>query len=161
MARVSLYAPASVPRDFLNLADGLVQLVPEPEDPYALFDRTATCACPTRDCLALRGRSVVARMHQHQAAGFPLYALPADCTRDETAVVVAWLFRHRFHTFRCRVRDGSLRRSLASGGLFREAPTEPACCVTYTLDRDPVFLLRTLVVSAHGRGPTLESACAR
>lgn len=158
MARVSLYAPESVPRDFLNLADELVLLAPKTEDPYALFDRTATCACHTRDCLALRGRTVTTRKNHHEVAGFPMYALPEDCTTEETAVVVAWLYRSRFHTFKCTVKDGIMRRYLATGGLFREAPT--ACCVTYTLDHDPVFMLKTMVVSAHGKGPTLESACA-
>lgn len=157
MALVSLYAPEGVPRDFLDAAE-FVNLVPRLAEPYALFGRTETCSCVTRNSLALSGRSVLIRRNTHQALGYPLYALPEDCTAEETVVVVAWLCRNKFKTFKTRVANGSLQRSLESDCWFRKTDrTDCCCCETYTLVRDPVFMLKSIVVSEYGTGPTLES----
>lgn len=151
MALVSLYVPEGVPREFL-IASELVHLVPTLTEPYALFDRTDTCACNTRDSLALRGRSVI--VAREKVYGFPLYALPADCTLEETRTVLVWLFRHRFKTFKTRLVFGSLVRSLDSGCYFHIATT--GCCEIMTLNTDPVFMLKSFVLSPYGKGPTLQ-----
>lgn len=171
MALVSLYVPDSVPKDFLNIASSLVQQVSVLTDPYALFDRTDTCACPTRNGLAIQGRSLLVRNHQHTVVGFPLYALPPDCTREETHVIVTWLLRHRFKTFQHAIVEGgpyakeplnrhpeTLKRTLGNQSLFKKEPRGP-CCEKYTLETDPVFMLKSIVLSPYGKGPTLESVC--
>lgn len=158
MELVSLHVPESVPKDFLNMASLLVQLVPEPIKPYAFFDRTDTCACPTRNALAIQGRSILVRHHQHMLLGFPLYALPSDCTVEETYVIVTWLFRHRLKTFQSTIVNGSLKRTLGNRTLFQKTP-HGECCVRYTLLKDPVFMLQSIVLSLYGKGPNLESVC--
>lgn len=155
MALVSLYAPESVPSDFLNRAADLVRLV-APTEALALFDRTDSCACPTRDGLAVRDRSLIVKRHTHPASGYPVYALPEDCSLEESVVIVTWLVRYRFKTFRSRIQNGTLERSLESPGWFQKTPCGN-CCDLFTLNTDPVFLLKPIVVSAYGKGPTLES----
>lgn len=174
MALVSLYVPDGVPRDFLTAAEDsqLVRLVSVLTEPHALFDRTDSCACSTRHGLAIRGRSVMVPRDGHAVVGYPLYALPPDCTSEETNVVVTWLSRHRMKTFRSVVEIGgpyvkhydkeeTLKRTLGPAthdGLFRKT-RHGECCEIYTLEKDPVFMLKSVVLSIHGRGPTLESAC--
>lgn len=168
MALVSLYAPDSVPKDFLKLADGqlvsLVPAAPSPADPFALFDRsstTTTCACGTRNGLAVRDRTVLS--NNKLPMGFPLYVLPPDCTFEETVTIVTWLTRFRFKTFRHCVEEGWFYRTLESEPVFRVSSSrdddddDEKCCQSFTLDRDPVFMLKTIVLSPFGKGPTLES----
>lgn len=154
----TLYAPVS--NAFLQrVADArLLTLVPAPPAlPYALFDRPAACACPTRDRLALHHQTLFAR--DHPATGFPAYALPDDCTPDETVVAVTWLLRHQFRTFHTRFHQGSLVRLLGPADplLFKRTPL-PCGCERYTLRGDPVFLLKHCVLSSYQQGPTLDSA---
>lgn len=174
MAFVSLYVPDGVPKDFLNAvaASKLVRLVPVLKKPYALFDRTDSCACSTEHGLAVRGRSVIVPRDQHAVVGYPLYALPPDCTIEETFVIVTWLLRHRMKTFRGDVAEGgpysknfakkeTLKRTLvgANNDLFKKTDVGGACCERYTLEKDPVFMLKSIVLSPYGQGPTLEDAC--
>lgn len=159
MAQVTLYVPEGVPRGFLKLADpDLVHLVFEPpaEQPHALFGRSDACACTTPHRLALQHDRVTVQRHQHSALGYPVYALPPDCTFRETVLVVAWLLRHRFKAFHTSTADGSLQRTLKSNAGFRREPCG-TCCESYLLEGLPVFMLRTMVVSPFGQGPTLES----
>lgn len=158
MERVSLYVPESVPKDFLNIASPLVRLVPAPTEPYALFDRTDSCACSTRHALAIQGRSVLVQQNQHVVLGFPLYALHPDCTLEETCVIVTWLFRHRLKTFQSAIVEGSLQRTLGTRTLFQKT-LYGECCERYTLLKDPVFMLKSIVLSPYGKGPNLESVC--
>lgn len=155
MEPVTLYTPKSVPRDFLDLAVELVTVAAPPVEPYVLFDRPVEgCACGTRDGLAVRGREVLARRNSHPATAHRAYALPPDCEFEETVVVVAWLWRHHFKTFRCNLSDGTLRRDLCSA--HHPSRTE-GCCERYLMKADPVFMLKSIVLSPYGRGPTLES----
>lgn len=172
MVPVPLFAPESVPRHFLNLSAALVRLVPVLEEPYALFDRSKHCSCSTRDGLAIRGRFLVVRPELHPVNSFPLYALPEDCTLEETAVVVTWLSRHAFKTFRTQWiqkkkspadNDKSvvMRRSLVGASEIFEKTVLPDKCVRYEFKKDPVFLLKSIAVSPYGTGPTVESVCRR
>lgn len=169
MGLVSLHVPDSVPKDFLNTAASLVQLVPALTEPYALFDRTDSCACPTRHGLALQGRCIIVPRDQHALVAYPLYALPPDCTLEETCVIVTWLHRHRLKTFQSAIVEGgpyaktyakneTLKRTLGTQNLFQKTPYG-ACCECYTLQKDPVFMLKSIVISPYGQGPTLESVC--
>lgn len=155
MAQISLYVPEDVPRRFLESMDLHIKIVPERVDPHALFDRSDTCACPTRDFLAIRDRRITVKRDQHQVLGFPTYALPNDCTFEETVVIAAWVLRRRFKTFKTCILNGSLHRYLEVGECFKVEKGE--CCETYILVRDPVFMLKSIVVSPFGKGPTLES----
>lgn len=154
MAHVSLYVPESVPKDFLANA-GFLKMVPLTE-PYALFGRTETCSCSSLHSLVLRGRSIIIKRNTHQALGYPVYALPPDCTLEETVVAVTWLCRNKFKTFKTRIVNGSLTRSLESNCWFSRTDFSD-CCEMYTLLTDPVFMLKSIVVSPYGKGPTLES----
>lgn len=170
MALVSLYVPDSVPRDFLNrVSSSLVQLAPALVEPYALFDRTEGCACSTRNALAIRERTILVSRHQHAVVGFPLYAVPADGTSEETHVIVTWLLRHRLKTFECAIvqniplskrydKPHTLKRTLGNRSMFIKTPFG-VCCECYTLRDDPVFMLRSRLHSPYGTGPTLESVC--
>lgn len=171
MGLVSLFVPDSVPKDFLNTASSLVQLVPALTEPYALFDRTPSCACVTRDGLALQGSSLIVPHHQHALVGYPLYALPPDCQLEETVVIVTWLLRHRLKTFETTLVEGgpyaktyakkqTLRRTLGNHSLFQKTPYT-ACCERFTLQKEPVFMLKSMVLSRYGQGPTLESVCKK
>lgn len=157
MALVSLYVPDSVPRDFLNLATELVSLVPAPVDnsSFALFDRTVKCACGTRDGLAVRHWTLFVKKN-NPLLGFPLYALPPDCTFEETVVIVTWLTRFRFKTFQSIVEEGWFYRTLESDTVFRSVSCGD-CCQSFILERDPVFMLNSVILSPFGKGPTLES----
>lgn len=160
MGPVSLYVPDSVPKGFLRLvADKIVSLVPQPVDPYALFDRSDTCACSSRDFLTLHDRRIVVKANHHGVFGFPMYALPEDCTFQETVVVVAWLMRHHLKTFTQRVGLKSFDRTLASNKWFSCTILDNhPCCVSYLMTSDPAFMLSSIVVSPLGSGPTLESS---
>lgn len=169
MVPVSLHVPDSVPKDFLNTAASLVQLVPVLTEPYALFDRTDSCACSTRHGLAIQGRSILVRQSQHAVVGYPLYTLPPDCTFEETFVIVTWLLRHRMKTFQSAIVEGgpysksfthkqTLKRTQGTQHLFQKT-LYGTCCERYTLQKDPVFMLNSMVLSPYGQGPTLESAC--
>lgn len=167
MALVSLYVPDNVPKDFLNLADGqLVTLVfAAPTDDaaaasFALFDRITHpsgggCACGTRNGLAVRHRTLFVQKNK-PLLGFSLYALPPDCTFDETVVVVTWLTRFRFKRFRSVVERGWFYRTLESESFFRVSDYGE-CCRMFALEEDPVFMLKSIVLSPFGKGPTLES----
>lgn len=156
MAQISLYVPENVPRDFLDSIDSFIKIVPEPLDPYALFDRTDTCACSTRNFLAIRGRCITMKRSEHALLGYPCYALPPDCTFKEAFVVATWILRRRFKSFQRCILDGSLYRHLNGNDCFIKEETF-SCCDTQILDRDPVFMLKNIVVSPFGKGPTLES----
>lgn len=155
MALVSLYVPSGVPDAFLKRLRDHITLVASPADPYALFARTDACACSTPHGLAIRDRTLLVVRGKHQALGYPLYALPADCTLEETVVVVAWLFRNKFKTFQTTLREDSLQRTLGSDGFRKTA--HGRCCDQFTLEEDPVFMLKPIVVSAYAQGPTLDS----
>lgn len=159
MAPVSLVVPENVPRNFLDLAveEGLVDIV-YPTDPHASFDRVVgSCACDTRDKLGIRGRTVVVKKNHHRALAFPCYALPDDCTFEETYVIVTWLVRNRLKSFRTRIVNGSLHRTVDSNFWFVVESTPDGCCDSFVLENDPVFFLRRIVLSPYGRGPVLES----
>lgn len=160
MGLVSLYVPDSVPKGFLKLvADKIVCIVPQPVDPYALFDRSDTCACSTRDFLTLHERRITVKANHHEVFGFPMYALPEDCTYQETVVVVAWLMRHHLRTFSERVGVSVFERTLVPNKWFsRTLLNGHPCCVSYLMTRDPAFMLSPIVVSPLGTGPTLESS---
>lgn len=157
MVPVSLYVPDNVPRKFLNNAfeSGLVDMVTL-TDPYALFDRTKkSCACGTRNNLSIQGRTISVGMHQ--AFGFPLYALPVDCTFEETYVIVTWLLRYKLLTFKTKIVNGSLQRSLDRNTWFIAKKNRNCFCTNYTLIKDPVFMLSKIVLSPYAKGPVLES----
>lgn len=157
MALVPLYAPDSVPKDFLNLATPLISLVPAPtaDEPFALFDRSPTCACGTRNGLALCHRTLLIQRNK-TLLGFPVYVLPPDCTFDETVVSVTWLTRFRFKTFQSTLKEGWYFRTLENDSFFKVADCGD-CCQSFTLEKDPVFMLKSIVLSPFGKGPTLES----
>lgn len=158
MALVSLYAPDSVPKQFLNLATELVSLVPAvPDDTasFALFDRPRNCACGTRNGLAIYHRTLLINRN-NTLLGFPVYALPPDCTLEETVVIVTWLTRFRFKTLKYTINNGWFHRSLETDALFHITECGD-CCQSFTLVNDPVFLLKSIVLSPFGKGPTLES----
>lgn len=164
MDPVSLYVPRNVPRDFLNMAceKYMVDVVEELPDPshYALFDRAMrSCACGTRDSLAIRDRTVIVKKDHHPALSFPYYALPEDCTFEESYVIVTWLLRNRFKTFSSQIADGSLKRTLNTNCWF--TLEQRYCCEFFTLENDPVFLLKRVVLSPYATGPVLESCCRK
>ena len=160
MVYVSLIVPENVPRNFLDLAfeEGLVDIV-HPTDPHALFDRSQSCACDTRDKLAIRDRTVIVKKNHHQALGMPFYALPEDCTFEETYVIVAWLIRHKFKSFISKIdkETNVFRRTIETNCWFVEKIHSNDCCTCFILVNDPVFLLRKIVLSPFGKGPVLES----
>ena len=160
MALVSLYVPDNVPKGFLNYAADFIKIVPTLEDSYVLFGRTESCACKTRDCLAIRGRSILVTKNHHSAVGFPLYALPNDCTFEETFVIVTWLLRYRLKTYQSGLsqKDRKFYRTLNSGSvLFKLVGETSCCCDTYTLEKDPIFMLKPILFSPYGRGPVIEN----
>lgn len=164
MALVSLYAPDNVPKDFLNLAaDQLVSLVhaaPTDDASFALFDRikhsSGGCACGTRNGLAVRHRTLFVQKHK-LLLGFSLYVLPPDCTFDETVVIVTWLTRFRFKRFQSVVERGWFYRTVENSESFFRVSDHTECCQMFTLEEDPVFMLKSIVLSPFGKGPTLES----
>lgn len=169
MVYASLIVPDNVPRDFLDQAfeEGIVDIV-YPTDPHAAFDRPEPCACTTPDKLAVRGRTIFVKKGHHEASAFPHYALPKDCTIEETYVIVTWLVRNSWKSFRARVvrekvkKNGKVeevmhfRRTLETNIWFRVSSTDENCCDRYTLIRDPVFFARQLVLSPFGKGPVVE-----
>lgn len=160
MVYASLIVPENVPRDFLDPAfeEGLVDIVCM-TDPHALFDRPGPCACNTRDKLAIRGRTIFVKKSHHQASGFPYYALPKDCTFEETYVIVTWLVRNGLKSFRSRVVEEKevtyFQRTLDTNFWFKV--TDKSCCDCFTLVKDPVFFLQQIVLSPFGKGPVLET----
>lgn len=166
MVYASLIVPENVPRDFLDPAfeERLVDIV-YLTDPHALFDRPSPCACNTRDKLAIRGRIIFVKKSHHQACGFPYYALPEDCTFEETYVIVAWLVRNSLKSFRSRIVSKVVKkkmvrhfeRTLETNIWFSVTSNEENCCDCFTLTKDPVFFLKKIVLSPFGRGPVLES----
>lgn len=162
MALVSLYVPDNVPKDFLNLAAkelvNLVPVAPTDDASFALFDRITypgRCACGTRNGLAVSHRTLFVQKN-NQLLGFSLYALPPDCTFDETVVIVTWLTRFRFKKFKSIVEQGWFYRTLESEPFFTVSDCGE-CCQTFALEKDPVFMLKSIVLSPFGKGPTLES----
>ena len=155
MVHVSLIVPDNVPRKFLNLAfdEGLIDIV-YPSEPFALFDRSQSCACNTRNNLAIRGRTVIVKKNHHQALAFPFYSLPADCTFEETFVIVTWLLRNKLKTFSVKMMDKVFCRVLKANCWFHLS--EYSCCDCFTLIDDPIFLTSKIVLSPFGKGPVLE-----
>lgn len=156
MDRTRLFVPNSVRKEYLNLVGDLITFVPSLTEPHVRFERTDGCACSTRDLLAIKGRSIITGINKHLASQYPLYALPEDCTLDEAFMIMAWLLRNKFKSFKTRIVNGSLQRSLESNSYFKNT-LHGNCCETFHLKYDPVFMLKSIVLSAYGKGPTLES----
>lgn len=152
MVYASLIVPKNVPRSFLDQAfdAGLIDII-QPAEPYALFDRTESCACSTRDMLAICNRTITVKKDHHQASCFPYYALPEDCTFEETYVIVAWLVRHQLVSFHT---SNQLHRSLKSNFWFTHHLKD--CCESFTLTKDPVFMLKTIVLTPYGKDSVIE-----
>lgn len=157
MVYASLIVPENVPRKFLNIAfdAGLIDIV-YPTENYALFDRSKSCACGSRDNLTIDGRTVVVKKNHHQASAFPFYALPEDCTFEETYVIVTWLVRNALKSFHSEIDGGNFVRSLKTNFWFDSKDDEKGCCGRFTLTKDPVFCMSKIVVSPFGMGPVLE-----
>lgn len=157
MVYASLIVPENVPRHFLDMAfeEGLIDIV-YPTDTYALFDRSESCACNTRDKLAIQGRTIIAKKNHHQALEFPFYALPNDCTFEETYVAVTWLVRHKFKSFYSELNEKNIfKRCIKTDCWF--TVEDAGCCKRFTLNKDPIFLLSKIVLSPFGKGPVLDS----
>lgn len=159
MALVSVYVPENVPKEFLNYVVNYLALASTLKDPYVLFDRTESCACTTRDFLAIRGRSILVKKNYHSVVGYPLYALPDNCTHEETIVIATWLLRYRLTTFESGLTaDKKFYRVLNKCSiLFKLDETLNSCCDTFILEKDPIFILRTILFSAYGQGPVIEN----
>lgn len=156
MVCASLIVPDNVPRDFLNLAaeERLITIVNQ-ASPYALFDRARKCACGTRDDLAIKGRTVAAKKDKHQSLCYPCYALPEDCTFEESFTIVAWLMRNAMNCYYTAAHASAMHRSLHKNKWFQVQST--ICCDFFVLKDDPAFMLRGMVVSPFGKGPALQS----
>lgn len=157
-----LYAPSP----FLKRAhdEGLVLVSHTDSLPAhaVLFERHDTaCACPDR--LVVRGRTLVTRAST--VVGHPCYALPDGCTPDEELTVVAWLTRDRFLSFQLTLEKENindkfkkLKRYLVPNNVFlRKRHSTCPVCDELRLIREPVFCLKSIVVSAENKGPTVES----
>ena len=160
MGAVLLYVPESVPRGFLKFAEreNIVRIVPHLSEPYAVFGRIDSCACSTRNSLAIQDRSIILMRNHHSTVSFPLYKLPEDCKFDETFIIVTWLLRYRFKTFHSSLnKEGIFLRFLTSASIVFRLKTFSTCCDQYTLKDDPVFMLSSILFSPYGRGPVIEN----
>lgn len=146
------------PSTFLKMAsqEGLVDLHvgPLPNHGVCFEKRDTDCACPDR--LIVHGRCIVCP--SSTVIGFPYYGIPDGCTPEEELTIVTWLTRQRFLSFASAHEDQSLCRFLAPNRAFR-ITYSGTCgrCEKHTMYKDPVFCLKSIVLSALNKGPTLES----
>lgn len=58
-------------------------------------------------------------------------------------------------------KEETLKRTLvvANNELFKKTTIGGACCERFTLEKDPVFMLKSIMLSTYGQGPTLENVC--
>lgn len=119
------------------------------------------CAC--RDKLVVWGRTVTVSEGEHVVNSFPYYQLPVDATPEEELTLVTWWTRHRFSSFGHEIqpyeRCKTMTRFLTSNSIFRCRP-HPDCeqCRVYDMVKEPVFCLKSIVLSQQNKGPTIESA---
>lgn len=134
---------------------GLVTLHTQDAPSYsASIARGLPCACHVS--LVVNGRTMIVRMEEQSISAHPGYVLPNDCTPEEQLTVVTWLARNRLVRFCTEFQSGKLTRCLDKN-LFRKKLHECQNCFVNTLEHEPVFCMKQMVVSAQNKGPTLES----
>lgn len=146
----SLFLKMAAQEELVDLHVG-----PLPEHGVCFERRDTDCACPNR--LIVNGRCIVCPSSTIMA--FPHYGIPDGCTPEEEITIVTWLTRQRFLSFGSDWKNKTFSRYLDNNGVF-EKHTSEKCpnCEKYVMDKDPVFFLKSIVLSALNKGPTLESA---
>ncbi|KAG8175201.1 hypothetical protein JTE90_022624 [Oedothorax gibbosus] len=139
--------------------EGLVDLHvgPLPQHGLRIERGLSTCACSSENIrLIVYGRYIVCRSSTLMA--FPHYGIPDDCTPEEQVTIVSWLTRQRFLSFASAYENNNLGRFLAPNRTFRTKPSNTCShCEIHYMEKDPVFCLKSIVLSALNKGPTLES----
>ncbi|GFX43070.1 uncharacterized protein TNCV_2711141 [Trichonephila clavipes] len=156
-----LYVPQELLNDaFLQHAaqEKLITLETREPKVCAHIEHHPVCACDSSCQLVVQGKSIIAARDQHIVSAYPCYALPKDCTSEEIVTIVTWLTRHQFWTFATTLENGSLVRYLTPHFIFSMQP-HASCdqCTQHTLEGEPVFCLKSVVLSGQNKGPTLES----
>jgi hypothetical protein len=157
MAPVQLYVHET--NDFLLNCEkeGLVVLLRQKNNGIQI-ERLCSCACNSPHDIVVDGNSVIIVRDKHIVSGFPSYALPLNCTDKEIVTIVAWLTRHNFYVFQSVMQNNCLKRGIVSSEKTFLKTAHDTCsrCERYTLDRDPVFCLKRIVISAQKKGPTVD-----
>lgn len=136
--------------------EGLVNVVRQPSLTFARVEKfeNPKCACDALDNIIIHDDSVYVKKESHDVVGYTGYSLPNDCKPREIVVILTWLLRFQFKTFKTCVGDKGLVRTLGAG-WFRKK--DLGCCECYTLTGDPIFMLQKTLLSPYRKGPNLES----
>lgn len=131
---------------FLQTYNCLI-LAPIPLDEYARIEKSDSCACQ-RD-IVICNDTVTVKKNHHCTISYSGYILPDDITERETVVIVTWLLRFQFKTFKTKKGE----RTLDFDKFIKK---DLNCCESYTMKDDPVFMLGKILVSPYGVGELLE-----
>lgn len=155
---VQLYVQGR-PTRFIKLADkeGLICLQTSfmPHEGFTI-ERDKMCAC--HDEMVVKDRTMIIKKGTHEVTGYPCYGLPLNCTLEEELTIVTWLTRERFLSFGHAIEKGVLKRFLVPNKIFQKQ-SHSSCnsCEVYGMIREPIFCLKSIVVSMKNKGPTVES----
>jgi hypothetical protein len=118
--------------------------------------RDKLCAC--HDKLVLCHRTITVCRGTHIINEYPYYHVPIDATPDEELTLVTWLTRERFFSFGHDNINGTMKRVLVPNAIFQSKP-HPTCqyCEQHCMIKEPVFCLKSIVLSMKNKGPTVES----
>lgn len=161
MTAVQVYVSRMPPGRFLTLAheEGLIVL----QASGASMPREGLCVardkeCACRDTLVVRQRTIIVPRGTHFVNEYPYYQIPAAATDEEELTLVTWLTRHRFSSFGCKVTKSKMERFLSPNAIF-QTRNHPTCvrCEQHCMIREPVFCLKSIVLSAKNKGPTIQS----
>lgn len=161
----------------LFVESGLINIVQQKPNIYVLIE-SKTCACNTRDGIAVNEWSIFITDYEKYVKSYEYYFVNCN-TKEEVVTAIFWLLKSYFQTF-IGTRNNPLYNKNKSVPLDDEnKPVEKKICkyiyekqmserffyiyyekcgcIKYELMGDPIYCLKSIVVSPRTKGPTVKS----
>lgn len=135
------------------IKSGLVQVLETKPEHYALIEKK-TCACDTRNGIAVNNKSILINDLDNYVKGHENYIIEYKSYR-ELKTVIFWLLKSYFYMFDFKVEKSKFTRYLSE--RFFSIRYKPCICIKYTLSEEPIYCLKNIVVSSLKTGPTVKS----
>lgn len=148
---IKVYAEMAVFPTYVET--GLVTVLSEKPNIAITIERNS-CACGTRDGIAVMQYSIFIKNLDRFVTSHENYILKCKL-ESEMKTTILWLVKSQFLTFDYSFENYQFKRCM-SQRFFYIYPL--ACgCTRYELKGEPVYCLKSIVVSANRTGPTILS----
>lgn len=131
----------------------LVNIIDTKPEHYALIE-SKPCACNSRNGTSVQNSSIIIKNLDNYIKGYENYILNCQ-SEEEIKTVIFWLLKSNFYTFSSRVENRKYKRNLSERFFYIYYKT--CGCIEYELRGEPIYCLKSIVVSSRKTGPTVKS----